>query len=382
MTVGDNSFDFLKELHTQYRDVVFLDSAYQNLTVKNTLMRSIKNAVEHHMLDKTEYKKILETVKPLEGRSIQTLTPDEKESILTLFKSIIANREESESGYGSGVQVPDLPVSPKAGIPKEIQGIKDEQQKIRELVMKQLQNNQCHDLAQQRVPVEKNREGDYDLYIHPCADLELVKPEDLTLDADMPHLFKTDHYTAQRGQYIQIHLRSKPAATKSVVYAIKTQKDARQVISAVGTFVQKLASSQEKEKVLSHALLLFTTQYLANWILSPILNVHNGIISEHREQFPSQITSLTVLCEPIQKISESTYEVDRFKVTLGAVVHTGHKSLMKDGVFSEQLFREGQASGIQPVLEGRVQGSFICRATSQEMIDVSKVQARYSLRVL
>lgn len=380
MSSGES--DFLKGLMIQYREIIFKDPVYQDNSLESILTKNVQSAVKEGIISKKTVQQMFDSLSALKKRSIKELSPKEQQSVLQVFQRAIADQSDVESGYeGSGISSAEVYSEAKLTPPDVVQ-ILERQREFQKSLKSAVAKKQLINILGEPVSAKKQSDGSYRLKLQPVAAMQELQPEDVgkTVGGElkMPDIFKVDHWDRQRGQYISVTFSQHQ---KKIV--VNTQEQAQELMAYAKRLADSVVSDPEKGKLLSYAILLFTTQHTQNWLLTPMIEVLRSGETRGYEDFNIKIVEMKLHFESVTSGSRQQgrqrKKENQFQVKVEAKIQTMHKAL---GELDPAVAEARAHLGIQPVAEGVVQGRFVCVMDPRsEQFEIQDLKADYFLRI-
>lgn len=325
----------------------------QGVTVQRLLIDKVEQAAKQGILGDAAAHQITHSLEKLKERSITQLTMSEKAQILKAI--VIASfpqktpsiQGKDDEGYGlSGVS--------------EGSEIKEQQQLFKEGVLKILKKGSFKDNAGNSIQVKADKQRGFILHVPLLDKGDLTDKELGKTDAGfskMPQTFKDDQYDAQRGQYMRVSIGDFPDIS------MKNREDAEDLLTQVEAFEHLILSDKggDHRGALANALLLFTTQHIENWLLSGLILAQKNLVMQvNPEDISTKVDAVHLEVKPVAGKKGK----DQFQVQISAHVVTAHKQDPKT-----------------PLLEGSLQGSFICKIGKKEGVVIENLKVTNSLSI-
>lgn len=393
MSIPEDSSFFLEGMSALSKTLLYDNSKNGNeQTVQKALIEQVESAINGSVIDRKLGHKIITNLTPFKDKKIDKLSSEDKKKIQAVFDELVKKIEpqRTDSAYASAESIDSYedPLE-QAGF-KSMKDISSAKGKSKDLQKQSIQalgeKGALVDYTQDGKPLQIKKNGNNYTFpsLKPVTELLNIEQKDL-FDEDQkleyPTLFQVDHAKDQRAAYMKFSISGKEPIV------VGKAGDDKILLASIRTFIKKISSglltSGIKDKFFRVAV-LFTTQYVENAVISPLLNVQRTQLSDMKGNgnFATYIASIDSKFDPV--VSSKGQEVkDQFRVTLRAKVLTEVKpvSQSKSEEKQQAQLEARESLGLKPPLEGRVDCDFICSITPDGAITISDVHSKYGLTI-
>ena len=385
MSIPGDSDPFLTGLFEQCK-YVFTQSGYREMTIDETLLGKIKGAAKQGIVDPTVSDHMIAVLDEFRGRKISSLSTDDKQVIESVFKRAMMESQRVDSGYGSEVTPSREEFLKRAGFAPgvDVATIQKEQKAFQKDLKQALGVGHIEDMMGISIRVSGGG-STYTLGLQPNSILGHIELEEDLYKSDsselgFPGLFLVDNWSNQRSQYIALEF---PNGEHIIV---NTREDAEHLVVSARAFSGEISSenlSGEGQDRLFRAILLFTTQHIGNWIVSPLVLLQRtqlAVMIGH-EKFDTYIDVMNCSFQLVRTLGIK--RKNQFKVEIKATLLTEMIPIPQG--FSREIKQERMAAreviGMSPPVEGSVTCSFICSITPNGDLNITDIKSKYILTI-